>query len=133
MTLKQVCIQDTVHLGNKLKNRLFKISIVLPMGNYSATSGDIEVLVGIVTKDKHFLKENDLTLKDKMNFSSTMGLCHPRIWNLLQENVPNSDGTRIYLQIIFFSMQSFLSTKLNPLQQIYCIWYGLYFVRMWRY
>lgn len=129
---KQICLQDTVHLGNKLKNRLFKLSLILPMGQYSATSGDIVKLAAITTKDKHFLNYQDLTLKDRMSFASTMRLCHPRIWALLKNKVPGSDGTQIYLKIIFFAMQSVLSTKLNPLERLYCIWYGVFFMRMWR-
>ena len=130
---KQVCIQDTVHLGNKLKNRFFKKSIVLPMGNYTATSGGITALVEITRKDEHFLTETDLTLNDKMNFASTMNICHPRIWHLLEVNVPSSYATQMYLKIIFFTMQSMLSTKLTPLERIHCAWFGLFFVRMWRY
>ena len=101
---QQIYIQDTVHLGNKLKNRFFKRSIILPMGNYNATSGDIFAVVETTPKDEHCLNDTDLTLNDKMNFTSTMRICHPKIWQLLKVNVPYSDGTQLYLKIIFFTM-----------------------------
>lgn len=99
---KQVYIQDTVHLINKLKNRLFKISIIIPIGDFSATSGNIKSLVSCVSKDKHFLTKLDLTLMDKMNFASSMRLCNPRIWKLLKQKVPFSDGTQVYLKIMYY-------------------------------
>lgn len=102
------------------------------MGDYCATSGDIIALAGMTTKHQHFLQDMDVTLQDKMNFGATMRICHPRIWQLLKDKVPFSDGTQIYLKIIFYTMQAILSTTLKPLERVYCLWYSLFFIRMWR-
>lgn len=61
---QQVPLQDAVHLGNKLKNRFFKVSIIFPMGHFAATSGDLVALARFITKDQHRLTETDLTLND---------------------------------------------------------------------
>lgn len=81
---KQICLQDTVHLINKLKCRLLKLSALYPMGDYFCSEGDIRSLTKYTTKDKHQLNENDLNLKDKMNFGSSLKLSNPRILKLLK-------------------------------------------------
>lgn len=128
---KLVCVQDTPHTGNKLRVKLCDTTDVHAMGNFSAVAGDLHLLVERETKDYHHLQELDLTGKDKMSFGATMRVCHPRIWKLLKEHVPGSDGTQIYLKVIFFSMQAMLSTNLNSLERIYCLWYSIYFLRIW--
>lgn len=67
-----------------------------------------------------------------MNFGTTMKICHPRIWKLLQKHVPGCEGTQIYLKIMFFHTQIFLSTTLSPLHCLHCMFYCIYFLRMWR-
>ena len=63
------------------------------MGNFTAAIGDIRALPELTTKDKHFPNVTDVTFQDKMNFDSTMRLCHPKIWKLLEEKIPESDAT----------------------------------------
>ena len=126
-------IQDPVHVANKIRNRLQDPSRSFPLGNYVASMGHIKLLVERTTKDKHCLTEKDVTIKDKMNFASTVRISHPRVRRLLQEKVPLiSKGTQIILKIIYFSYQAFLNVNLNILQRIYCIWFCVYFLRMWR-
>lgn len=126
-----VCVQDHVHLENKWRTRLAKPNLLI-MGNYVASTNDLVTLVQSCTKEKHRLCANDLTLKDKMNFATTMKICHPRIWSLLEKHVPGSEGTQIYLKIMFFSSQAFLSTNLSALQRLHCMFYCVYFLRLWR-
>ena len=48
---KQICIQDIVHLINKLKTRLFSISTLFPMGDgIFATAGDINIIAKVQLK-----------------------------------------------------------------------------------
>lgn len=128
----QIYIQDSVHTGNKMKLRLLNESLIFPMGNYFASSGDIVALHRKLGKDKHRLNNSDVTPKDKMNFKATMRLCDPIIWLLLEEHVPNSKGTQMYLKMIYYVTHSYLSLDLNLLQRVYLIWYPNYFLRMWR-
>lgn len=34
---KKLYVQDTIHIGTKLRNRLLKQSVILPMGNYQVS------------------------------------------------------------------------------------------------
>ena len=58
-------VQDVVHLAVKLKPRLLKVSVVLPMGPYLTTSSHLYMLQLTFGKDVHGLRENDLNHKDK--------------------------------------------------------------------
>lgn len=130
---KEVVVQDTPHIVNRLRTRIFNHSILLPIGTYLITSGHIRSLYHMLSKDKHFLTEKDVLVIDKMNFASTMRYCHPRIVQLLADNVPASEGTQAYLRIMYYITISYLSTKLNLLQRVYCAWYSIFFLRVWRY
>ena len=129
---KLICIQDPVHLENRKKNRLMKDSTTYPMGNYYASSTDLETLLKYCSKVSHQLNYSDLSLKDKMNFDTTIKLTHPRVQKLLSKFVFGSDATQIYLKLIFYSTQSMLSTKLNIPQRVYYMFYTIYYYRMWR-
>lgn len=48
-------VQDTVHMGTKLRKRFLKPPIVLPMGSYFAIVDYIQTLTKQFSKDKHFL------------------------------------------------------------------------------
>lgn len=78
---------DPIHLENRFRTRLFKPSI-MPMGNYTASSSDIVTMTKCCTKEKYLLNNHDLTLKDKMNFATTIKLCNPRMWKLLSKHMP---------------------------------------------
>ena len=68
-----------------------------------------------------------------MNFGSTMRICDPRIWHGLKKFVRGSEATQFYLKVLFFAMQALLSVSLKPLERVYCILYGIFFLRMWRF
>ncbi len=57
----QVCfVQDTVHIGVKLKARLLKPSIILPLGKYIAGAHHLNLLYETFNKDQHGLRLKDL-------------------------------------------------------------------------
>ena len=124
--------QDTVHIGAKLKTRLLKPSIVLPIGNFLVSCGHIHSLIKTVSKDKHQLTPSDLFSKDKMNLKSVPKICDPIIARLLFENVPGSEGTAAYLKVMYFIIQSYLSVALIMTDRIYYLWYAVFFLRYWR-
>ena len=53
-----------VHVAVKLKSRLLKPSIILPMGSYVATSAHLTILTKIHSKDGHGMRQRDLDHKD---------------------------------------------------------------------
>ena len=63
-------IQDYVHVAVKLKSRLLKPSIILPMGHYLAGGHHFNILASTFTKDKHGLRQKDLDHKDKKNLDA---------------------------------------------------------------
>lgn len=65
-----LCVQDTVHIGVKLKSRLLKPSVTLPMGSYIASSSHLHILVKTCGKAKHGLRGRDLNHQDKQNFAA---------------------------------------------------------------
>ena len=110
---QQICIQDTVYLDNRKKNRLLKVSSIYPMGNFYASLTDLESLLKYCSKISHQLNFARITLIDKMNFNTALKLSHPRVQNLLSKFVEGSDATQMYLKLIFYSTQAMLSTKLT--------------------
>lgn len=128
----QIFIQDTVHLVTKLKTRLFKISVTLPIGNYIISASHVKYLLYNFSKDKHLLTKKDIDGKDKMNFGAVLKISHERVIKLLEREVIGSKGTQEYLKIINYITYAFLSTELRILTRLYCMWYSLFFFRMWR-
>lgn len=81
-------IQDPVHEGAKLRTRLLKHNIFLPIGNTIASRECLVSPKATVTKDKHGLYDADLSLVDKMNYSAVERLCEPSLSSLLELHVP---------------------------------------------
>lgn len=127
-----ICTQDTVHVGAKLKTRLLKPSIIMPLGKFFIPPGHLSVLINNFSKDKHLLTPSDLSSKDKMNFASVIKICDPKIWNLLKLHVPGSEGTVLYLQMMYFVIISYLSKTMTIADRIYFLWYSVFFIRLWR-
>ena len=123
--------QDTVHILTKLRNRFLKDSIVLPMGNFGVSKGFLQIVKDSHPKDQHFLVEKDFDNKDKMNFPSVIKMSHSRVINLLKP-LPGSEATQEFLKLVNFIGQSFLSKSLHISERIYCIWYSVFFLRMWK-
>ena len=69
-----------VHNGVKLKSRLLKPSIVLPMGNYIATSANLKFIVKQFGKDIHGIRMRDLDHKDKQNFAEVENIIRQHIY-----------------------------------------------------
>lgn len=92
-----ICIQDTIHIDTKLRTRLLKSSIILPMDNFTVTPAHLRMLINQVSKVKHCLTETDLSPKDKINFDSFVKISDPKVWSLLEQYIPESEATRAYL------------------------------------
>lgn len=128
----QYYIQDTVHIGTKLRTRFLKPKVILPIGNFLISASHLQVLIETYTKDKHLLIRSDLMPEDKMNFCSAEKMCAPTVQELLK-HIPESQGTIAFLKSMNYVLTSFLDKSLTIEDRIYRIWYGVYFFRMWRY
>ena len=117
-------IQDFVHVAVKLKARLLKPSVILPLGNFLAGSHHLKFLLTTFTKDQHGIRHKDLEHKDKQNFEAVSRITTHCVFDLL-EQVPDAKGTMHYLKC----MQYFVDAYLNktPLERIHKAWYTIFF------
>jgi hypothetical protein len=130
------CMQDAIHLSNKLKNRLYDTANDLEMGKSFATINHLKILVENVSKDKHFLTHTDVSgsdqSRDKMNFDSTRKIAKDAVIDLLQEHVKGSEGTVSYLKLIRSVIRAYIDVDTPPLIRLFNAYYGVSFVRRWR-
>lgn len=125
-------VQDTTHIGTKLRNRLLKPSIELPFGIYSISKTHLKELVTSCSKDVHQLTHTDIDPKDRQNFNSIMKICQEPVLNALKEFVPASHGTIMYLKICKWIIDSYMDSTLKPIERVYLIWKSVFILRGWR-
>ena len=125
-------VQDIVHVAVKLKSRLIRPSILLPMGNYVAGIHHIRVMYNSFGKDEHGLKEGDFNHRDKQNYDAVLHLTSKSIFTILSQ-IPDAKATGVYLEIIWCVIDSYLDKELNALDRIELAWYAVFFVRYWRH
>ena len=77
---------DNVHIAVKLKCRLLKPSVVLPMGNFVAGSYHIHMVKFTYGKDQHGLQERDVACKDKQNYDAVFA------YHKLLANIPDAEA-----------------------------------------
>ena len=124
-------VQDPVHVGVKLKTRVTKPSIILPLGNYLAGIHHLRMIFQNFSKDQHGMHITDIDHKDKQNFEAVMRITGKPVLKLLQQ-IPDAKGTLQYLNILRSIVDSYLDESITPLSRIYKAWYGVFFLRFWR-
>lgn len=124
---EEKCIQDTTHIGAKLRNRILKSSIVLPLGNKQIHQSHLKMLIKMVPKIVHGLTIGDVNPKDRQNFSSYEKMTSERVRKALSEHVADSEGTVAYLEKCHQITSCFLQYDLEPLERIYRIYNAVFF------
>lgn len=127
-----IVVQDPTHIGTKLRNRLLKIGISLPIGSYNVSINHLKNLVQNVQKSIHGLAIIDICPSDRMNFESFRKITDERVIDALKKYVPASDATVLYLKISREVTSSYLELDLSPLERVYRMFHGLYIFRIWR-
>lgn len=122
-------IQDTIHIGTKLRNRL--LNTTLKIGKYDVKVEHLESLVENFTKEKHFLCLSTIKTNDRQNFDSVLRICDEKVIDLLS-NVDGSEGTILYLRVLSNILQSFLDSRLTPIERIRKIWFSTFILRIWK-
>ena len=122
-------IQDFVHVAVKLKSRLLKPSVILPLGNFLAGLHHLKFLLTTFTKDQHGIRHKDLEHKDKQNFEAVTRITTSCVFDLL-EQVPDAKGTMHYLKCMHYFVDAYLNKKLNPLERIHKAWYTIFFLSL---
>ena len=124
-------VQDPVHLGVKLKARLLTYSQILPMGKYAALSSHLSLLQASFGKEQHNLRTKDLDHQDRQNFEAVLRITSENVISLL-DDIPDSKGTKYYLQVTKCILESYLNKEFDPITRVTEAWYALFFVRFWR-
>lgn len=124
--------QDTDHLGGKIRNRILKKGIVLPMGRHHVSIQHLKTLVKNVQKSIHGLSQYDVCPVDRMNVDSFHKITDDRVIVALDQYVENSEATIQYLKVGRDITSCFLELDLAPTDRIVRMFRGLYFLRIWR-
>lgn len=128
-------VQDPIHIGTKMRNFLLRFlsnKRVLPFGNYFIRLEHLHFLVDKISKDRHELTKSTLNPADRQNFESVKKMFDRRVLSLLKNEVPESNGTVQYLQIMRDIVDAYMDRSITPLERIRKIWYSLFLIRIWR-
>ena len=124
-------VQDPVHVAVKLKTRMTKPSIVLPIGKYLAGIHHLQLATASFSKDQHGVRMRDINHKDKQNFEAVMRITHPTFLKVLQQ-IPDAQGTIEFLRVMRCVVDSYLDENITALDRIHKAWYAVFFFRYWR-
>lgn len=125
-------IQDTIHTVLKLRNRLLKVSVLLPMGNKQVSVTHLKLLINRTSKDIHGLVLKDVCTDDKQNFKSLQKLMEKRVSDALISNVPDNQATVMFIQLCSFIESALNDLDMLPVERIKKIWFAVFFLRIWK-
>lgn len=129
-------VQDTTHIGTKLRNFLLKTlknPAMLPFGDtYHVRLDHLQTLINRISKDKHQLTQTVLDVNDRQNFESVLRICDRRVTDLLKKHVSDSVATVKVLEITRNIIASFMDPELTPLERVFKMWYSVFLIRLWR-
>ncbi|KAJ8685783.1 hypothetical protein QAD02_021576 [Eretmocerus hayati] len=132
MSLIENPSQDIHHVGTKLRNRFADDSYSMPMGNYTASFGDLEYLMTASSKDKHKLNASDIDPTDEMNFKSVLKICSEEVTEELEKHVPSSNASCIYLTCLRNILHAYLAKNMSFGERMYEMFNSLLSIRYWR-
>lgn len=124
--------QDITHTCGKVRNRLLKPDIHLPIGTYKISIDHLRAIVNDVQKSVHGLTFGDIYPTDRMNYHSFAKVVKDRVIETLRSKIPNSEGTVRYLLTFRDIAESFSNYDLKPLERLFLIYRSLFFLRIWR-
>lgn len=129
-----VCfLQDIVHIGTKLRNRILNSSIFLSMGSKIASVSHLKILINSVPKAVHSLVYSDICPEDRQNFDSLRKIMRPNVREALAKYVLGSEGTIEFIRICDEITSSLYDDDLSPLERLHRIFRSTYFLRAWRH
>lgn len=129
-------IQDLFHILTKLRNLILRTLAKpgkLPIGKkFFVQKGHLQFLLDNFRKDEHQLTASILDPVDKQNVGSALRMCDHKVIRLLNENLPRSEGTVAFLEIMRSAYDSFYDPNLTPLERVGRIWHSVFILRIWR-
>jgi len=124
-------LQDTIHIGTKIKTLFLNRGRSLIMGTMCASTTYVQDVIDNVSKEHHGLTQSDLNPKDKMNFQAVLRLTDDRVLAQLRR-IPDADATELFLCLIGEALDAFLQPQMPPLDRISSMWKLTFFLRLWR-
>lgn len=132
-SVSTICfLQDIVHIGTKLRNRLLKSVTILMIGKKIASVAHLKILINQVPKALHGLVYHDICPDDRQNFNSLKKIMQPITREALAKIVPDSEATVEYIRICDEITSSLYDDNLSPLERLSLIWRSTFFLRAWR-
>lgn len=125
-------VQDTIHKVLKLRNKLLKISVHLPMGNKQVSVTHLKLLINNTSKDVHGLVLKDICPDDRQNFRSLEKTMESRVLQALNAKVPDSQATIMYLKLCSYIESAMDDLEMIPIERIRRLWFVVFFLRIWR-
>lgn len=125
-------LQDVVHVGTKLRNRLLDSVIFLSIGTKMASVAHLKMLINCVPKAVHGLVYSDICPDDRQNYGSLEKIMQPRVREALATHILSSEGTIEYIRICQEITSSLYDDDLSPLERLSRIWRSTFFIRAWR-
>lgn len=131
---RNICfMQDIVHIGTKLRNRLLKPSVLMKIGKKVASVSHLKILLNQVSKDEHGLTYSVVCPDDRQNYDSLVRTMHPNVREALSKYVNSSEATIEYIHICSEVTSSLYEEDLPPLERLFRLWRSTYFLRAWRW
>ncbi|KAJ8681010.1 hypothetical protein QAD02_016797 [Eretmocerus hayati] len=131
----QVCVQDPISVVEILMIRLlvYLIGKGPTIGNHDINMNHLRWLVCEYSgmKQEKCLFTREMLSPNSLEIDSLIKICHPETMKLIETTFPNSEGTREYLKLMNLIVHSYMSTDLSPLVRVYCLWYPVFFLRLW--
>lgn len=128
--------QDHLHILTKLRNLFLKTTFnqgKLPIGQkFYVQKGHLQFLLDNFRKDEHQLTTSILDPVDRQNVGSALRMCDQKVIALLKKNLPRSEGTVTFLEIMRSVYDTFYDSYLTPLQRVGTIWRSVFILRIWR-
>lgn len=104
----------------------------LPFGKHYINWNHLHFLLCNFSKGEHQLTATVLNPVDRQNFVSVLRMCHPRVINLLIQNVKDSQATVVFLNLMRDVIDYFLDQNISSLERIRKMWYPIFIIRIWR-
>jgi hypothetical protein len=93
-----LCMQDSVHLCTKMRNRLLSSNATLFLGNHRISVEYLFALIETSIKLNHGLVRSQIIPKDRQNYDSCVRISSDDVLREL-EQIPDSEATLLYLKV----------------------------------
>lgn len=125
-------MQDSIHNGTKLRNKVLQPSAILPMGSRQVSISHLKMLIAKLPKSHHGIVLNDICPDDRQNFESLRKVMRPDVTQCLQDNIAGSEATALYFKLCRYVTSAFIDPKISPLERVHHIWFSIFYLRIWR-